>query len=581
MRTHTMTSLACWLLITSAAYGSGCGDDDSADGQTTAGSSGSGGTGGKVAGAGRDAQAGQRAQAGTSSPEDDAGAPQSDAPHVTLADGELAGSSEAGIQQFLGIPYAKPPIGELRFRRAQPNAAWSGVRAATTFGPRCAQNESTVLMNAASADEDCLYVNVWTPELTPQKPLPVMFWIHGGGNQNGSANEPVPYTNTGLFYTGQHLAKKQGVVVVTLNYRLGAFGFLTHPALDAEEGGTSGNQGLWDQNLALQWVKTHIAKFGGDPENVTIFGESAGSLDVCLHVASPKSKGLFAKAISQSGGCTTRNTLKSEAATQLTPVAAALGCTGDDVLGCLRKKSTAELLAQSSAGGGRFANIVDGELIPKQPRELFDSGDVAKVPYILGSNTDEGTLFTLGTPVSNETELRAALTKSLPNSDLDKVLEVYPLSQFADQKNPPQAALARILGDAQLVCSTWDAAARMAKLGGGVWMYNFDVPVTIAAMPDLGLGASHGAELVYVFQTSPTFAPENVSLSDTIQTYWANFAKTGDPNAGSLLAWPAFDEARSARINFALQPTIAEGFRKAECEFWRQGYEARFAALAQ
>ncbi|MET0389068.1 MAG: carboxylesterase family protein, partial [Polyangiales bacterium] len=367
-----------------------------------------------------------------------------------------------------------------------------------------------------------------------------------------------------------------GVVVVTLNYRLGAFGFFTNAALDQEEGGNSGNQGLWDQTLALQWVQANIAKFGGDPQNVTIFGESAGSLDVCLHVASPKSAGLFTKAISQSGGCTTKNTLKADAAAQNDTFAAALSCSGPTALECLRAKPVADILTQAAATTVRFAQVVEGEFLPKQPRELFDSGAVNKVPYILGSNTDEGTLFTLSAPVTTEDELKAALTRTLPGANIAEILTVYPLSSFAS----PQAALARIVGDAQLVCSTWDAASRMQKLGGNVWMYNFDVPVVIPTMPNLALGASHGAELVYVFQTSPAFAAENTALSNVMQTYWATFAKTGDPNGAAQLAWPKFSEDTSTRLNFALAPTVVDAFRKPECTFWRQRYDQQFAPPA-
>jgi para-nitrobenzyl esterase len=494
---------------------------------------------------------------------------------VQIEDGELEGSNDDGIRKFLGIPYAQPPIGPLRWRRPQPVEAWSGVKAANEFGPRCAQNESTTLMNAASAAEDCLYLNVWTPDLTPDKPIPVMVWIHGGGNQNGSANEPVPYANAGLFYTGQFLAKNQGVVVVSLNYRLGAFGFFTHPTLDDEEDGPSGNQGLWDQQAALAWVQKNIAKFGGDPKNVTIFGESAGSLDVCFHVASPKSRGLFHKAISQSGGCTTRNTTKEEGTQEVEKLAMALGCTGEAALECLRGKPVAELLAQTA----RLGPVVDGEFLPKQARELFDAGDVAKVPYMLGSNTDEGTLFTFGQTVTTEEELKAAISMRLQTTDTAPILAAYPLSEFMGEDNPQQARLARILGDAQLVCSTWDSAVRAQKAGfPGVWMYNFDVPVVIATLPTLKLGATHGAELVYVFQTSPAFEAVETELSNKMQTYWATFAKTGDPNGGEQLAWPMFSEETSTRINFALEPSIVPEFRKAECLLWRAGYDRQFAA---
>ena len=221
-----------------------------------------------------------------------AGAPAAAASGVSAAieQGEVQGTNEAGIHKFLGIPYAKPPLGELRWKRPQPPAAWTTPLQAKTFGKRCAQTNSAVLMNPASEDEDCLYLNVWAP--SDAKDLPVMVWIHGGGNVNGSASELVPYSNPAAleyFYDGAALARKQ-VVIVTINYRLGVFGFLSHPELD-EAGAPSGNQGLWDQLAALQWVQKNVAKFGGVPKNVTIFGESAGSHDVCLQVASAKGQG--------------------------------------------------------------------------------------------------------------------------------------------------------------------------------------------------------------------------------------------------------------------------------------------------
>jgi para-nitrobenzyl esterase len=256
-------------------------------------------------------------------------------------------------------------------------------------------------------------------------------------------------------------------------------------------------------------------------------------------------------------------------------LAGALGCTGDTPLACLRGKSVADLLGQM----GRPGPVVDGAFLPKQARELFEAGDVAKVPYMLGSNTDEGTLFTLGQAVASEDELKAAISMRLMTTELDAILAQYPLSSFMGEDNPQQARLARILGDAQLVCSTWDSAVRAQKAGfPGVWMYNFDVPVVIASLPSLKLGAAHGAELVYVFQTSPAFEAENTALSNKMQTYWANFAKTGDPNGGGQLEWPKFSEETSTRLNFALAPSVVQAFRKSECTFWRLGYDRQFAA---
>ena len=250
--------------------------------------------------------------------------------HVRISSGELHGSIVGASRQFLGIPYAKPPIGALRWKAPQPAESWTTPREATVFGKRCAQLADPTLQSAASNDEDCLYLNVWTPNPVPTVALPVMIWIHGGGNVNGSTAEPVPFVRTGVFYSGEHLAGEHGVVVVSMNYRLGLFGFFAHPDLAAE--GSAGNQGLLDQRMAMQWVHDNIAAFGGDPAQVTIFGESAGSQDVCFHVASPGSAPLFHRAIGESGGCTTRLRTKAEAETQATGVAADLACPGADAL---------------------------------------------------------------------------------------------------------------------------------------------------------------------------------------------------------------------------------------------------------
>jgi para-nitrobenzyl esterase len=490
---------------------------------------------------------------------------------VRVEDGELEGAANASgdVRSFLGIPYAKPPVGLLRWKEPQKNMAWTGVRGAKEFGGRCAQLESTVLMNKASDTEDCLYLNVWTPSPAPTERLPVMFWIHGGGNVNGSANEPVPYLNSGLFYSGENLAKR-GVIVVTINYRLGVFGFLTHLGLTAE-GSKSGNQGLWDQQFALQWVKRNIAAFGGDPMNVTIFGESAGSLDVCLHVASPQSRGLFEQAISQSGGCTTYQPLAMTAQQTTDKLATAVGCGVPD-LACLRAAPVAQLLSSISAAGS-FGPTLDADFLPSQPRALFEGGQINKVPYILGSNTDEGTLFTLAlTNVTTEDAYQAAIKLRFPRT-FDQVLQQYPSSNFASAPNPFLAALARVLGDSALVCSTWDAAVLNAMAGAQTYLYNFDIPANVA-----NLGATHGSELVYVFGTSPNLSPEQQKVADLMQTYWTNLAKHGAPNAASPtpMNWPQFSELNDNRLNFSLEPSVVQNFRSQECRFWRTQYTARF-----
>jgi para-nitrobenzyl esterase len=508
-------------------------------------------------------------------------------PRVRIDDGELEGLTEDNeVHSFLGIPYAKPPVGDLRWKLPVKNDKWTGLRDASKYGGRCAQLASSTLMNAASNTEDCLYVNVWTPDLKPASPLPVMFWIHGGGNQNGSASEPVPYSNgMGSFYAGKFLAAKD-VVVVTFNYRLGPFGFMAHPAVASESGGAAGNQGLHDQAAALEWVKANIARFGGDPKKVTIFGESAGSLDVCFHMTSPKTRGLFHGAVSQSGGCTTKHkTLAEGQAESSTRLSSALGCSD---LACLRAKSTDDILGIMTGGTGpAYTPVIEGEggFLVDQPRKQFDTGNVAKVPYILGSNTDEGTLFTLFSAFADEAALTARLATDFPGADTAAILAAYPADRFTGP-NALKDRYARILGDARLVCSTYDSAIRASAAASGipaVWTYNFDVAVVIPSMPTLMLGSTHGAELTFVFGTSLLFSPEspnyvaaNKALSDRMINYWTNFAKTGDPNGGSETAWPKFSASANQRINFAQQITVLNDFRKTECELWMAGYNRSF-----
>lgn len=498
-----------------------------------------------------------------------------DPTRVKIGDGEIQGSMVGTSLQFAGIPYAKPPVGDLRWRSPVKPDPWTGVRDATMFGKHCAQLASATLGYQLSTDEDCLYLNVWTPLPMPRN-APVMVWIHGGGNVNGAANDPVPFLNTGLFYSGEFLAENRGVVVVSLNYRLGLFGFFAHPDLVTEDG-HSGNQGLQDQQLAMQWVHDNIASFGGDPGNVTIFGESAGSFDVCMHVAAPSSAGLFQRAVSESGGCTTRQATRAEAEAAGTKFATDAGCTGAGTLACLRGKSAADLMMSADvAAGVGFGPDVDGWFLPDQPRAIYGAGNTAKVPYLLGSNTDEGTLFLPATKPVTEQDYMAALTQMFGADVAAQVATVYPMANFASAPSPATAALARVIGDSRLVCTTFDTAQRMAATGAAVFMYNFDIPVPAAISPTLG--ATHGSEITSVFGTSPTFAadPAAKAASDLIQRYWTRFAKSGDPNGDSDLKWPAFTAAANVRINFALQPTIVTDFRAAECAFWQAGYDLQF-----
>jgi para-nitrobenzyl esterase len=504
---------------------------------------------------------------------------------VTLDDGQIQGDIVGGSRRFLKIPYAKPPVGTLRWKAPVNNDKWTGVRHEADFSDGCPQNASSGA--AASKNEDCLYLNVWAPEPAPEKAA-VMVWIHGGGNFSGSSRDTVSRTDPPRrWFDGQFFASKQGVVVVTLNYRLGPLGFFAHPALPAE-GSPLGNQGLLDQRMALQWVKNNIAKFGGDPGNVTIFGESAGSSDVCYHVASPGSRGLFHRAISESGGCTGRFGLQANAsgATQLiNTFAKELGCdTATDQLSCLRGKSIDDVLANahqpnptsgSGDSGFSFAVVVDGAggFLPAEPRALFDQGDIAQVPYLLGSNTDEGTLFTYAaTPVTTEADYKAALLTRFGAAFADQVAAVYPASKY-DGKY--QSALTRAVGDSMLGCGTHDSARRAAKAGRKVFMYNFNIPWTISEI----LGAAHASEISHVFGNPVNADAASQAVSDAMNTYWATFAKTGDPNyAGAPATWPQFTpdaNDNDKRLQLDSGWAILDNFRKEECTLWRKYYDSQ------
>jgi para-nitrobenzyl esterase len=330
---------------------------------------------------------------------------------------------------------------------------------------------------------------------------------------------------------------------------------------------------LRDQQLALNWVERNIAEFGGDPGNVTIFGESAGATDVCLQLAAPSSRGLFQRALAESGSCTTRRKLASEAAEHAAALAERVACSASEPLSCLRAKGLPELFSAADAllaQGASFGPIVDGDFIPDQPRALYDRRELAQVPRLIGSNTDEGTGFVMNIPgLVDDASYLEALRQRL-TAPPEQVAALYPPSAFANARNPYQAALARAWGDARLVCPTLDVAIRSAAAGSHVFMYNFDMPL------DDVFGAAHAAEIVYVFGTWPSFTPEQAAVSQRMQRYWTQFAKTGDPNAPELLTWPRFGASVDTRLNFGVESSLQAGFRAKECEFWREQYDRLF-----
>jgi para-nitrobenzyl esterase len=300
-----------------------------------------------------------------------------------------------------------------------------------------------------------------------------------------------------------------------------------------------------------------------------------------MHLAAPSNAGLFHRAISESGGCTTVQRTRAQAEAAGISFATDVGCTGTgtSALACLRGKAAADLMASPDVAAGKgFGPDVDAQFMPDQPRTLYDMGKIAKVPYLLGSNMDEGTLFLPATTPATDPEYMAALT-ALFGASAPAVANMYMPENFpaGGALNQQTAALARVIGDSRLVCTTFDTAVRTAHAGASVYMYNFDVPVPIIVSPTLG--ATHGSELTSVFGTSPLFAtdPGGKSVSDLMQRYWTNFAKAGNPNAGADLSWPAFSESANVRINFAEpQPSVVNNFRAAECAFWQAAYDMLF-----
>jgi para-nitrobenzyl esterase len=496
---------------------------------------------------------------------------------ATIADGKLEGDVVGGSVQFLKIPYAKPPLGDLRWKAAQKNDPWSSVRHELAFASPCPQPPSQ--QSPSSTDEDCLYVNVWRPNVTTAR-APVMVWIHGGGFTTGSAADKVPLTQDFLWYPGQFFAER-GIVLVSINYRLGVLGFFAHPEL-AAEGSPVGNQGLLDQRLALRWVQDNITAFGGDPGNVTIFGESAGAGSVCMHTVSPGSQGLFHRAVSQSGGCTSSGATDRVALNaQIEQFGADRGCQGAGALECLRGKAVTDLVSMEAvdrtggmAGVRRafsFGAVVDGDggFLPEPAAAMFERSAVAQVPYILGTNHDEAQLYYSLDPSvpTTEEEYQAELVERYGDF-APRVAAMYPVSKF---NGDYRKAITRVATDSGLVCGTLDTARRAVDAGLSVYMYNFNIPWSIAR--DL-LGISHASEISHVFGSPYNETEENVAVGVAMNAYWASFAKTGDPNyEGAPQVWPRFlPDANDddQRIQFDPKFDVVQSFRKEECKLWRE-----------
>ena len=490
-------------------------------------------------------------------------------PIVNVTGGQIRGSARAGGAVFKGIPFAAPPTGERRWREPLAVQPWSGVRDMTRFGAICPQAPTPIVGDAIkTASEDCLFLNVWTAQWPAAGAAsPVMVWIPGGGNFVGAASQGV--------YDGESLARR-GVVVVTLNYRLGAFGFFSHPALTRESPRkASGNQGILDQIAALRWVEENIARFGGDPKNVTIFGESAGSLDVSVLMTSPLSKGLFHRAIAESGAVVLvgEPSTLAEAEKRGQAAASRWKVPAEASLDTLRKVPAADILAAEPNFFGDgiadlFPNLgitVDGFVFPRKPAQVFAVGQQHRVPMLLGSN-------------GREQVPGSTLAKDLPDAIAKRYGTLAPraLKLYVGPPDPVYGTPAEQWGtDSSFRCSTVTQAMWHAAAGNPAFEYEFvHVPPERAA-----LGATHASELSHVFGTyeqgviavgPPAKATEaDARLSDVMQRYWTNFAKTGDPNGPGLPKWPKFDAKSRDYVELATSgATAKQGLRRPFCDLF-------------
>ena len=476
------------------------------------------------------------------------------------------GDARDGVRGYLGIPYAAPPVGPGRWQPPRRPRAWTRPLQATAFGPACPQ---TGLLEAGSS-EDCLSLNVWTPAREAGAALPVMVWIHGGGFNFGASSQPE--------YDGRHLAR-QGVVVVTVNYRLGPLGFLAHPRLSGRsQTGTSGNYGLLDQIEALKWVRRNIAAFGGNPDQVTLFGQSAGSRSVSLLAVSPLARGLFQRAIAQSGGpiigseylAPAFNGDMAAVAAMGRQLGARLGCDkAEDELACLRAKPAMDVVAAADCKTGLFeeglffAPVLDGVVLPRDPAAAYRDRRRHHVPMIVGSTGNEGTTYLRGerdlTLARYETFLAARFA---PDTAAAKAL--FPAGGDAD--------VAGAIDRCVTVAVNAQPARFMARALEGArataYLYRFTRRPDTARARELG--AFHGVELAYVFGNLPAadgYTDQDRELSRQMMAYWVNFARTGDPNGPGLAAWPAYAIATDRNLDFADTVRVEHHLSRRECDF--------------
>jgi para-nitrobenzyl esterase len=463
---------------------------------------------------------------------------------VKVEGGWIQGTVEDNLMVFKGIPFAAPPVGELRWRAPQPVEKWDSIRQTTAFAPAPVQGGNP----PSGKSEDCLYLNVWTPAKSAKECLPVLVWIHGGGFSFGSTAEPG--------YNGEKLARK-GVVLVSIAYRVGQLGFLAHPDLSAESPNqVSGNYGLLDMIAGLDWIQRNIDAFGGNPNKVTIFGESAGGISVSMLCASPLAKGLFHRAISQSGGSFGPTRPTAYPGENMKTLRQA-EIEGEDYVRKAEVSTVAELRKVDAEklpagwGMGSAWPIIDGYVIPDDQYRLYEAGQYNDVPVLAGYNSDEGLTFTREkTPEEYIENVKLRYGKFA-----DDLIKAYPVGENFIPKTARD-----LVRDAAFGWHTWTWARLQTKTGKSkVYYYYFDRhPDYPEDSPNFGHGAAHGQDIAYVFQhldpSNPQTTKSDLEISKAMGIYWTNFAKKGNPNGEGVPEWPAFSDANPAVMY--LGPTL-------------------------
>ena len=487
----------------------------------------------------------------------------SSAPVVHISDGALRGASANGADSFLGIPYAKPPLKNLRLRPPKPPAPWSGVRDATRQGPACLQFQPTGVREGQAVSEDCLYLDLYRPSTArPASKLPVLVWFHGGGWTQG----------TGVIYGGQTMARLTNTIVVSINYRLGALGWLALPQLDQEQPRTmSGNYGMLDQLLSLKWVRRNVAAFGGDPRNVTIDGQSAGAGAVCTMLTSPLARGLFAHAIIESLGCNQGTNSRESAEQTGAKYAAAAGCADPaTMVSCLRAAWAPNLITAEQQVVVR-APTYGTPVLPTEPSAAIAAGNWNKAPVLIGGVRWEGKLFIVNEPDLTATEYVSQI-RSTYGADADAVLTRYPLSDYAK----PFYAMAAVVTDSGIACAV-NATADLLAPRTTVYRYEFNDPTSPTLYgfqpPGINMSNAHSAELAYLFDFTLGYRPLTAyerALSYQMIRYWASFARDGDPNVANQPHWPVY--TTTTHRTLVLRPsgdTVSTGLAdEHNCAFW-------------